>query len=140
MSKKKHNKRKVRAEFRKKHESRTRQSDFTRDFQEHGFTDTDPVQSERVSGKGELTRKRTILGDATDKGVHGLDVQLDFDESVCQRGRVLAVHGLVCHVQDETGAIVRCATRGVLKSLSTDQRNVVTAGDRVIFRPRRKQR
>jgi ribosome biogenesis GTPase len=38
-------------------------------------------------------------------------------------------------VQAENGRIYRCATRRVLKTLTTDQRHVVATGDRVLFRP-----
>lgn len=36
---------------------------------------------------------------------------------------------------EQTGDVYRCATRRLLKSLSTEQRHVVVAGDHVIFRP-----
>jgi ribosome biogenesis GTPase len=38
-------------------------------------------------------------------------------------------------VQDEEGSVYQCATRRLLKTMSTDQRHVVAAGDRVLFRP-----
>jgi len=129
-------KKKIRAQFRKKYESRTRQGDLTRDFHEHRFEDDESVQSERVSGKGELTRKRTVIGAEVDEEeTGGLSVHLEVDESVCRPGRVLAVHGIISVVRAEDGQIFRCATRRLLKTLSTDQRHVVVAGDRVLFRP-----
>ncbi|MEO8495503.1 MAG: ribosome small subunit-dependent GTPase A [Planctomycetota bacterium] len=129
-------KKKIRTEFRKKHESRTRNTDLTREFHEHGFEDDESVHSERVSGKGELTRKRTIIGEDIEHEDASLSVHLDIDEAVCLRGRVLRVHGLQSYVQAETsGEVFHCATRRLLKSLSTDQRHVVVAGDHVIFRP-----
>jgi len=131
----KNKKKKIRAQFRKKYESRTRQGDLTRDFREHQFEDEETVQSERVSGKGELTRKRTVIGAEVDGDeTGGLSVHLDVDESVCQLGRVLAVHGVSSVVRTKDGQIYRCATRRLLKTLSTDQRHVVAAGDRVQFR------
>jgi ribosome biogenesis GTPase len=48
---------------------------------------------------------------------------------------VLRVQGLHSIVRDEAGAIFQCATRRLLKTLSTDQRHVVAAGDVVWFRP-----
>ncbi|MCA9123836.1 MAG: ribosome small subunit-dependent GTPase A [Planctomycetaceae bacterium] len=129
-------KKKIRTEFRKKHESRTRKTDLTRAFHEHGFEDDETAHSERVSGKGELTRKRTIIGDAIEHEDASLAVHLEIDESVCLRGRVLRVHGLQSFVRaEQTGDVYRCATRRLLKSLSTEQRHVVVAGDHVIFRP-----
>lgn len=131
----KNKKKKIRAQFRKKYESRTRQGDLTRDFREHQFEDEETVQSERVSGKGELTRKRTVIGAEVDGDeTGGLSVHLEVDESVSQVGRVLAVHGVSSVVRTEDGQIYRCATRRLLKTLSTDQRHVVAAGDRVRFR------
>jgi ribosome biogenesis GTPase len=42
---------------------------------------------------------------------------------------------LASTVQTEDGRVYRCATRRLLKTLRTDQRHVVAAGDRVLFRP-----
>ena len=129
-------KKKIRAEFRKNRTVRVRQTDWTRQFDEHGFDEEDPARSERISGKGEITRKRTIRGrqfDTDDES--GMDVLLEVDETVCRRGRVLAVRGLISTVEEEGGAIWPCVTRRLLKTLSTDQRHVVAAGDQVLFRP-----
>jgi ribosome biogenesis GTPase len=62
-------------------------------------------------------------------------VQLDVDEGACLRGRVLSVHGLTSVVLSDDGTRYNCTTRGLLRTLSTDQRHVVAAGDRVAFRP-----
>ncbi len=129
-------KKKIRAEFRKNRNVRARASDWTRRYQEHGFQDEDPAQSERVSGKGELVRRRTVCGDQSDgDGSPGLGVHLDVDQSVCRRGRVLRVLGLISVVEGENGSVYHCATRRILKTLATDQRHVVAAGDCVWFRP-----
>ena len=129
-------KRKIRAEFRKKHDTRKRTRDYTRQFaRDDGEQQEHMVQSERVSGKGSLTRKRTIMGAQTSSDDAGLSVALDVDTKVCLPGRVLIVHGLASVVLADNGTTFRCATRGLLKSLSTDQRHVVAAGDRVWFRP-----
>ncbi|MDY0168777.1 MAG: ribosome small subunit-dependent GTPase A [Thermoguttaceae bacterium] len=115
---------------------RTRRGNWTRDFQQHGFEDEAPPLNERVSGKGELSRRRTIVGDRSDNQEQpGLDVQLEVDPKRCCPGRVLAVKGLISHVADAQGEVFRCATRRLLKTLATDQRHVVVAGDRVMFRP-----
>jgi len=125
---------KFRAEFRKKHESRTRERGLTREFQEHGFEDDQTVRGERLTGKGELTRKRTVVGDVPDEAGGGA-VQLDVDEKACRPGRVLSAHGLTSTVQDADGRLYHCALRRLLKTLNTDQRSVVAPGDRVLFRP-----
>lgn len=133
MSKKKQ--RKIRAQFRKKYQTRARKSDLTRDFREHGFEADESARSERLSGKGELTRKRTIVGAEVEDEETGFAVLPEVDEATCRTGRVLSVHGLTSEVVDEQGQRYHCAVRGVLKTLSTEQRHVVAAGDRVWFRP-----
>lgn len=133
----KHDKRqsgKIRTEFRKKHESRTRQRDLTRGYAPDEFDGDSLTSSERLTGKGELTRKRTIIG-ATADDESGFGVRLAVDASVCLSGRVLGVRGLLSDVRTDDGRVFRCATRRLLKSLSTDQRHIVVAGDRVQFRP-----
>jgi ribosome biogenesis GTPase len=45
------------------------------------------------------------------------------------------VQGLLSLVRDDAGAMFQCATRRLLKTLATDQRHVVAAGDIVWFRP-----
>ncbi|MBN1909715.1 MAG: ribosome small subunit-dependent GTPase A [Pirellulales bacterium] len=135
MGKKKERK-KIRASFRKNRGVRTRQSDWTRRFDEHGFAEEDVAQGERISGKGELSRQRTVRGDFVEQSDEpGLGFQLDVDLDVCRPGRVLSVGGLLSTVEAEDGQIYQCATRRLLKTLATDQRHVVAAGDRVLFRP-----
>ncbi len=94
----------------------------------------DAARDERLSGKGELTRKRTVVGEADGAlDEAGLQVRPEVNPS-WRRGRVLRVHGLVSTVQAEDGSQVLCATRRLLKTLSTDQRHVVAAGDWAYFR------
>jgi ribosome biogenesis GTPase len=97
--------------------------------------DEAPVQNERISGKGDLARHRTVCGDSQDGGEPGFDVHLDVDERICRHGRVLSVLGLISIVEDDSGDLYHCATRRLLKTLATDQRHVVAAGDCVVFRP-----
>ena len=47
---------------------------------------------------------------------------------------MISVHGLKSRVLGEDDRLYECSIRQVLKSLSTEQRNVVVAGDRVRFR------
>ena len=125
---------KIRADFRKNRTYRTRRTDWTRRFQQDGSADSDTPSAERVSGKGELTRRRTIIGvesDGTDGS--GPNVHLDVDEGLGESGRVLSVMGFVSLVEGKDGRVYRCATRRLLKTISTDQRHVVAAGDRVFF-------
>jgi ribosome biogenesis GTPase len=57
------------------------------------------------------------------------------DEANCLHGRVIRVHGLFNVVETEDGKQFRCAVRRLLKTLATDERSIVTCGDRVWFRP-----
>ncbi len=129
MSKKK---KQFRVEFRKNRSPRARDGDLTRRFESDNESQNDLPQDERISGKGDLTRKRTVEGIESD-GHSG--IQLDVDESQCLRGRVIAVHGLLSHVHTDDGRQFACATRRILKTLTTEMRHVVVAGDIVWFRP-----
>ena len=132
MPKKKH---KLRADFRKNRNVRTRQKDLTRKFDQDDESVDELHSRQSVSGKGELTRKRTLAGAEVVEDDSGQVVLPDIDESVCRRGRVLRVQGLVSIVLGEDGVTRQCATRRLLKTLSTDQRHVVAAGDVVWVRP-----
>jgi ribosome biogenesis GTPase / thiamine phosphate phosphatase len=129
-------KRKIRTEFRKDHQVRRREGDLTRHFARDEHADDKLSRSERISGKGDLTRKRTIVGQEADPAGTGFGVLRDVAQSSL-RGRVLSVHGLASVVQADDGPQFRCAIRGLLKDLSTDLRHVVVAGDIVWLRPER---
>jgi ribosome biogenesis GTPase len=119
---------KQRTDFRKKHQERVRRGDFTRDF--HSGQDdrlADVEQGERVSGKGDLTRKRTVS--EFSPGQEGTS-----DSERLIAGRVISVHGLKSRVLSDDGILYECALRQVLKSLSIDQRSVLVAGDHVRIR------
>src|SRR5437016_5654445 len=135
MSKKK----KVRVDLRKNRAKPPRQKDFTRGYQEHGFADEATVGQERVRTKGDLSRRRTIIQDATGATPGVTDpaaaAMPAVDPTVSRPGRVLRVHGLWSVVEDEDGRHYRCAVRRLLKTLVTDERSIVTTGDRVWFRP-----
>lgn len=130
-------KKKFRAEFRKNRSQRARPSDWTRKYHTDALEQEDPVSEERISGKGDLTRRRTVTGSEVNSDEDsGLQVQLEVDEAACRRGRVLSVHGLTSIVEDQqTGAIYRCVSRRLLKTLATDLRHFITAGDLVLFEP-----
>lgn len=133
MAKRKKQKKTVRAEFRKRHDGRTRKNDFTREFDEGSDFVDDASRAERISGKGDLTRKRTVVGSADQDEQSGFQVELDIDSSNCRSGRVVRVHGLTNIVRTEDGEEYRCTVRGILKSLATELQHVVVAGDYVIF-------
>ncbi len=134
MAKNKRKSKKIRTDFRKKHDERARKRDLTRDFAQDGIEPDELAAGDRMTGKGALTRKRTIIGAEAVEDETGFAVRRDVDESACEEGRVLSVHGLACSVRaEDDGQVLQCAIRGVLKSLSTDLRHVVVAGDRVLF-------
>lgn len=133
MAKKKKGKQ-VRANFRKRQNTRVRKRDFTKEFKEDAEGLIDEKSAERVSGKGELTRKRTIAGTEAKTDASGFEVELDVEGPDSIRGRVLRVHGLSSYVSDASGTVFNCTVRGILKSLSTDLQHVVVAGDYVTIK------
>jgi len=133
MAKKKKGKQ-VRANFRKRQNTRVRKRDFTREFEQDAEALGDQRTDERVSGKGDLTRKRTVVGSDAETDASGFEVELDIEGSDALKGRVLRVHGLSSIVSDTDGKEWNCTVRGVLKSLSTDLQHVVVAGDYVTIK------
>jgi ribosome biogenesis GTPase / thiamine phosphate phosphatase len=125
-------KRKVRADFRKNREVRARDKNVARQLDDDS---ADAPRGERISGKGDLSRKRTLAGADVVEGEGGTIVLPEIDREKCRLGRVLRGQGLHSLVRDEAGRVFECATRRLLKTLSTDQRHVIVAGDVVWFRP-----
>ncbi len=140
---------KFRVEFKRNRVARTRVSNWTRKYQEDasrqhlnkvGFEDVSDVElGERMSTRGEVVRKRTVVGSFVGRenlsGERGdFSVLPNVNPDICLKGRVLSVHGLISYVEDERGRVFACGIRRVLKTLATNQRQVVVAGDRVYFR------
>lgn len=128
-------KRKLRTSFRKNRSVRARENDLTRAFDADSESVDDVETGQSVTGKGDLTRKRTLAGAEVVEDATGTIVLPDVDREVCRQGRVLRVQGLVSIVHQDDGTVRQCATRRLLKTLSTDQRHVVAAGDIVWVRP-----
>src|SRR5262245_14264104 len=129
-------KKKVRVDLRKNRTKPPRQRGWTRSFDEDS-TDSVPLD-ERVRAKGALSRRRTIIqeeGAAEGAGQEQPAEMPAVDESSCLPGRVLRVYGLQSVVETPDGRQFRCTVRRLLRSLSTDERNIVTTGDRVWLRP-----
>jgi ribosome biogenesis GTPase len=127
--------RNFRTDMRKNRNVRTRKNDLTRDFSQNDEKLDDMVSGQSVSGKGELTRRRTVADGEIAEDAAGTIVLPAVDPTICRQGRVLKVQGLHSTVQLEDGTTRLCATRRLLKTLSTDQRHVVAAGDIVWVRP-----
>jgi ribosome biogenesis GTPase len=131
MAKKRRN---VRADFRKGHDTSKRERGLTRHFEVHG-ADSQHDRGDRVSGKGRLTRRRTVAGAEMTEDSSGQIVLPEIDRETCVLGRVLRVQGLVSRVLGDNGRLYACATRQLLKQLATNLRHVVAAGDLVWVRP-----
>lgn len=123
--------RKQRVEFRKNRSTRRRDGDLTRSLGADLDATVDRATSERISGKGELTRKRTVVAHEEAAVIDGLPVaggEADW------RGRVLNVYGLESSVQAADGRVIRCTLRRLLRTVATDQRHPLAAGDWVRVR------
>lgn len=124
---------KVRMEFRKRYGARTRTSDMTRQFHAEESTD-DQLSRERLSGRGDLVRARVVRGVAAAADESGQSIVLDVSGDSCLPGQVLRVHGLNSVVRLADGRDLVCSTRGLLKTMGTDLRHVVVAGDLVMVK------
>lgn len=114
---------KVRVPFRRNRSVRRRKTDWTRQLREGEDGEVEADRSESLTGKGELSRHRTVT-------VH--DEARDLPEGFC-RGTVVASRGLYADVDD--GERVRlCTVRRVLRTRLTQERHPVTVGDHVLFR------
>jgi len=132
---------KIRVDFRKNRQNSTRQNDFTRRVQTDDADIDELKRGQRVSGKGDLSRRRTVFGERGDDDSFVLSV----DEAACLRGRVLSAIGSTqCTVQvDEgqphAGNRFECTVRRVVRTVARDARNAVVTGDRVLFLPSENQ-
>jgi len=136
VSKKKKKKKKVRVELRKNTQKRTRTQNLTREILEEGLESTDQESGERVSGKGRLTRRRTIIGIESEEGE---ELLREVDESKCLAGRVLSAVGLHSFVQADDGRHYECTVRQIVRKMARDARSAVVAGDRILFLPQDKK-
>jgi ribosome biogenesis GTPase len=123
---------KVRIDFRKNRGRVARNNDLTRDVHKGDVADDKLASGERLSGKGKLSRRRTVVGVTVD----GDQIIRDVDESECLEGRVLAaIGGLHCRVEGPDQVVYDCSVRKVVRTLTREARNAVVTGDRVLFRP-----
>ena len=130
-------KRKIRVAFKKNRGKKARAGHELREAIRQDDLDQ-LAAGERVSGKGQLTRHRTIIATEAEPGSKQdfiPDIEVDRDR--CLSGRVLYIVGAhQCRVQIADGTVYVCAVRQVLRTLSQNSRNAVVAGDRVLFEPR----
>jgi ribosome biogenesis GTPase len=126
-------KKKIRVELRKNRNKPPRPRGWDRLLEGPGADEAAPAQ-ERIRAKGDLSRKRTIIQEeGTPGGTAGREPaeMPAVDPTVCRPGRVLRVHGLQSVVETEGGEQLRCTVRRLLRTLATDERNIVACGDRV---------
>ena len=126
-------KKKIRVALRKNRQSTPRQRGrFSQEIDSDKNLD-EFSPDERISRKGAITRHRTIM--SADGGRSGEQPVRDVATAECLPGRVLSPHGGECLVEAEDGRVFECTVRRLLKSLATDERAAVAAGDRVLFLP-----
>jgi ribosome biogenesis GTPase len=127
-------KKKIRVELRKNRTKPPRDRDWTQKFQDPTREDEAASADERVRAKGDLSRHRTIIQHDTPAGEAPAEGMPAAGVAEGMPGRVIRVHGLQSVVEGPDGILYRCAVRRLLKSLVTDERSIVTTGDRVWFR------
>ncbi|MDB4637785.1 ribosome small subunit-dependent GTPase A [Planctomycetaceae bacterium] len=132
--KKKQKTNKVRVQFRKNRGTRSRQNRITEE-QLGSEQISDLASEERVSGKGDLSRYRTIKSVSDDEN----DPQRAIDESVCESAKILSTAGLNSLARTESGRDYECTIRQVVRTVSRDNRNAVVTGDRVLIQPINKE-
>lgn len=119
-------KRKIRVAFRKNRLNRARRNDLTRDADSD---ESGNASSERLSGKGDLSRYRTVIVEEGEGGELRREIEAGY-----RVGRVLSAIGLNSLVE-EGGERFECSVRRVVRTLARDGRNAVVTGDVVLFRP-----
>ncbi len=119
MAKKKKGK-KVRVALRRTRTQPARDKSWTRQFNEHGFENTDTVNRESLIPKGDMSRKRTIIEDE------------DTSDLNLREGRAIATRGLIIDV-DDGERIWPCTVRRILRTRLIEERHPVAVGDVVQF-------
>lgn len=126
-------KRKIRVAFSKNRKNRSRPQELTRDVLRDIERVEDASTSERISGKGALTRRRTVIATESDETGAAL---IDVDESACVPARVLySIGANRCRVRSDAGDELECTVRRLVRTLDRSARNAVVPGDHVLVRP-----
>lgn len=113
-------KKKVRVAFRRNRGRPARVKDWTRQTRQAEDGELDAHQSEQIRTRGELSRKRTILVDESDR-------------FALKTGVVLSIRGRLNEV-DADGQVWLCGLRRLLRTQLIDARSPLTVGDVVRFR------
>jgi ribosome biogenesis GTPase len=128
------NKKKHRVPFRKNRSKRTR-AEGKIDVRSVDDNLDSMRKEERVSGKSDFSRWRTVVGvEANPES--GYVILRDIDLETCKPGRVLhAIGSNQCAIQMDDGRLLSCTVRRVLRTIAHDARNAVVTGDRVMVLP-----
>ncbi len=123
---------KTRVQFRKNRGHVPAAPDLTHQVRTRGLEANELPSSERVSGKGELSRYRTIMGVEADADGN---LRRAVDAATTLEGRVVANRGTTFLVQVADRRRFECGVRRVVKTLAREERNVVVVGDQVVITP-----
>ncbi len=124
---------KIRVAFKKNRQKNVRQNKLSSHRVDEQLDSQYMDATERLSGKGDLTRHRTVMG-VEQETKDGTSIVIDIDESACIKGRVIRSQGLNSVVQAEDGSRYDCTIRRLVRTMSRDDRNAVVAGDHVLIR------
>lgn len=124
---------KIRVAFKKNRQKKTRNNKLSSHQVDEQLDSQYMDASERLSGKGDLTRHRTVMG-VEQETEDGTAIVIDIDESTCLKGRVIQSQGLNSIVQAQDGTRYDCTVRRLVRTMSRDDRNAVVAGDHVLIR------
>jgi ribosome biogenesis GTPase / thiamine phosphate phosphatase len=124
---------KIRVAFKKNRQKNVRQNKLSSHRVDEQLDSQYMDATERLSGKGDLTRHRTVMG-VEQETRDGTSIVIDIDESACLKGRVIRSQGLNSVVQAEDGCRYDCTIRRLVRTMSRDDRNAVVAGDHVLIR------
>lgn len=125
---------KIRVAFKKNRQKNVRKNKLSSHRVDEQLDSQYMDATERLSGKGDLTRHRTVMG-VEQETKDGTSIVIDIDESTCIKGRVIRSQGLNSVVQAEDGSRYACTIRRLVRTMSRDDRNAVVAGDHVLIRP-----
>jgi|TARA_R110000868_G_scaffold68388_2_gene202081 ribosome biogenesis GTPase len=125
---------KIRVAFKKNRQKKVRKNKLASHQMDEQVDSQYRDTSERLTGKGDLTRHRTVMG-VEHETEDGTEIVIDIDEQNCIPGRVIRSQGLNSVVQVEDGSRYECTIRRLVRTMSRDDRNAVVAGDHVLIRP-----
>ncbi|MEX0727878.1 MAG: ribosome small subunit-dependent GTPase A [Planctomycetaceae bacterium] len=129
----KKSRRKIRVEFRKNRHRGVRENDLTRSLREDEQKLHDSAHRQRLSGKGDQTRHRTVMAEdhGSAQNANG-PMQIGVDAENCRPGLVISSIGLKATVQFDSGERIGCTVRRLLRTLARRERTPVVAGDHVL--------